>query len=190
MNVIISCQNQIASSYSLWFPSISTSCRNHRHRNIPGALSGTYLMKPVSDVITSPGTTRSFRSKVESDTCFRISGNLMSAAMLLTMVPLLLLLLPPPSLTDAKQVYALYCHLWIHKISAKYLLHLSFLQSKWVHVLTSPSYNAHTNMLDYSSLSWTCSNNHGLLCTHILNNRRWRNNSTKFMLCSVDLNFD
>lgn len=44
----------------------------------------TYLMKPVSEVITSPGTTKSFLSPEETDkeTGFRIVGNLMSAAML------------------------------------------------------------------------------------------------------------
>lgn len=48
-------------------------------------------MNPVSEVITSPGTTRSFRSNADadSDTVFLIVGNLISAAMLL---PLLLLL--------------------------------------------------------------------------------------------------
>lgn len=47
--------------------------------------TSTNLMKPVSEVITSPGTTRSFRSKAETDrdTGFRTVGNLMSAAMLL-----------------------------------------------------------------------------------------------------------
>lgn len=44
-----------------------------------------YLMKPVSEVITSPGTTKSFLSEEEPDKekGFRIVGNLMSAAMLL-----------------------------------------------------------------------------------------------------------
>lgn len=44
----------------------------------------THLMKPVSEVMTSPGTTRSFRSDadVDKDTCFRRVGNLMLAAML------------------------------------------------------------------------------------------------------------
>lgn len=43
-----------------------------------------HLMKPVSEVITSPGTTKSFRSEEEPDKekGFRIVGNLMSAAML------------------------------------------------------------------------------------------------------------
>lgn len=42
-------------------------------------------MKPVSEVITSPGTTKSFLSEEEPDKekGFRIAGNLMSAAMLL-----------------------------------------------------------------------------------------------------------
>lgn len=50
-------------------------------------------MNPVSEVITSPGTTRSLRSKVETDndTGFRIVGNLMSAAMLFRFSLLLLL---------------------------------------------------------------------------------------------------
>lgn len=56
--------------------------------------TSAYLMKPVSEVITSPGTTRSFRSEAESnkETAFRIVGNLMSAAMLLLLLLLLLLL--------------------------------------------------------------------------------------------------
>lgn len=66
-------------------------------------------MKPVSEVITSPGTTKSFLSEGESDkdTGLRIVGNLMSAAMLLLLLLLLLSLswswqaimciLPPPT---------------------------------------------------------------------------------------------
>lgn len=75
-----------------------------------GERTSTYLMKPVSEVITSPGTTRSFRSKAEtdSDTGFRIVGNLISAAMLLL---LLLLLLLFPSLAVDKRRYAIYRHL-------------------------------------------------------------------------------
>lgn len=45
----------------------------------------THLMKPVSEVITSPGTTRSFLSKAEIDRdviVFLTVGNLMSTAML------------------------------------------------------------------------------------------------------------
>lgn len=46
----------------------------------------TYLMNPVSEVITSPGTTRSFRSaaECERDIEFLTVGNLMSTAMLLS----------------------------------------------------------------------------------------------------------
>lgn len=45
-------------------------------------------MKPVSEVITSPGTTKSFRSAAETDRdiVFLTVGNLMSTAMLLAVI--------------------------------------------------------------------------------------------------------
>lgn len=51
-------------------------------------------MNPVFDVITSPGTTKSFLAppEIDKDSCFRIVGNLMSAAMLLLSLTRLLLL--------------------------------------------------------------------------------------------------
>lgn len=74
-----------------------------------------YLMKPVSEVITSPGTTRSFRSEAESnkETAFRIVGNLMSAAMLLLLQLLLLLLF----LAVDKRRYVLYRRLLIMSLT-------------------------------------------------------------------------
>lgn len=79
--------------------------------------ASTYLMKPVSEVITSPGTTRSFRSNAEtdSDTGFRIVGNLMSAAMLLLLLLLLLFLVV------GKQLHAFYRHLQYESECCVYL---------------------------------------------------------------------
>ena len=92
------------------FPALQTSCGHHEQQPIttPDPLAGTYLMKPVSEVITSPGTTRSLRLKAEidSDTGFRITGNLMSAAMLLPLLLLLLLFL-----VISKQLWKFYRHL-------------------------------------------------------------------------------